>query len=236
MRLLVTRPELDGEQTAAQLRARGHEVSVAALIAIESIPDADLGAGPWTGIIMTSANAARAVEGHPRLPELQSLPVYAVGRRTAEAAHRAGFAEIVSADGDADDIIRLVAARSGGSGVLLYLAGADRAKDVAGALAGKGVTVETAVVYRAAELGAFPASVRTALLEGRLDGVLHYSRRSAEIYLNAARRAGLLDSALRPSHYCLSKQVAEPLLAAGAPKVVIASRPEEATMMALIAP
>ena len=46
--------------------------------------------------------------------------------------------------------------------------------------------------------------------------MLHFSRRSAEAYVDAARAAGLLANALKPIHFCLSAQVAEPLAQAGA--------------------
>ena len=39
MRLLVTRPEQDGERTAAALRARGHEALLAPLMRIEAAAD-----------------------------------------------------------------------------------------------------------------------------------------------------------------------------------------------------
>src|SRR5438128_1809813 len=64
MRLLVTRPAPDGERTAAVLRARGHEVLLLPLLRVEFIPDAPLGPGPWDGVLMTSANAARALAVH----------------------------------------------------------------------------------------------------------------------------------------------------------------------------
>ncbi len=87
------------------------------------------------------------------------------------------------------------------------------------------------VVYRAAMALGFPPAVRAALVAGRLDGVLHFSRRSAEAYLDCARTAGALDRALAAVHSCLSRQVAEPLMAAGAAKVRIAARPEEAALI-----
>lgn len=237
VRLLVTRPDPDGEQTAAGLRARGHEVLVSPLLHIEALPDADLGAGPWTGIIMTSSNAARALAQHPRCGELTRSPVFAVGRRTAAAARAAGFAEIVSAEGDTEELIGVIRVRyHAANAALLYLAGADRAADVAGALMAGGLRVDTAVVYRAVAARELPAAVRTALLAGGIDGVLHFSRRSTEIYLNCAERAGLLDKGLAPSHYCLSRQVAEPLVTAGARKVAVAARPTEAALLDLIGP
>ncbi|MGE0260795.1 MAG: uroporphyrinogen-III synthase [Alphaproteobacteria bacterium] len=237
VRLLVTRPEPESEETAARLRARGHDVLVAPLLRIELTPDAHIGAGPWSGIVMTSRNAARAIERHPCFSELCGLPVFAVGRRTAAAARSAGFSDVLSADGDADDLVRLIVARRATVvGRLLYLAGADRASDVTGALRAAGLPADTVAIYRAVAADEFPDAVRTALAAGELDGVLHLSRRSAESYLACARRDGLLVRALLPKHYCLSAQVAEPLIAAGARKIAVAPRPDEAALIELLTP
>ena len=230
MRLLVTRPDPDSEETAARLRAHGHDALIAPLLRIEPAPDAEIGAGPWSGIIMTSRNAARAIERHPGFAELRRLPIFAVGRRTAAAARSAGFSDVQSADGDADDLVRLIRARQPAvAGRLLYLAGVDRAADVAGELRKAGLSADTVAIYRAIAAEEFPAAARTALAACELDGVLHLSRRSAETYLACARRDGLLDRALLPKQYCLSAQVAEPLIAAGARNVAIAPRPSRSS-------
>jgi len=235
MRLLVTRPAPDGDRTAATLRARGHDVLVAPLLRIEALPQADLGAGPWAGVLLTSANAARVLEQLARGPELLRLPAFAVGQRTAQAARAAGFGEVVSADGNAVDLALLVAASARGRGEpLLYLAGEDRAADIASALMAQGVPVQTAVIYRAVAATHFPPFVWAALSLGRLDGVLHYSQRSAEIYVNCAKRAGVLDRARALSHYCLSSAVAAPLVVEGAATIRIARRPDEAALVDLV--
>jgi uroporphyrinogen-III synthase len=117
---------------------------------------------------------------------------------------------------------------------LLYLAGEDRAGDLAGDLALAGVVVTTAILYRAVKADSLPAPVREALVAGSLDGVLHFSRRSTDVYLECARAAGVLDKALAPYHYCLSQQVAEPLAMAGAGRIRVAHRPEEAALVALV--
>ncbi len=231
MLLLVTRPASDAERTAARLRARGCDVLLAPLLDVELIGDADVGSGPWSGLVMTSANAARAVAQHERRAELLRLPVFVVGRRTADAARAAGFGEVASANGDEKDLAGLIRGRARLGTPLLYLAGEDRAGGLAAELAADGVEVRTVVVYRAAKALGVPPAVRAALAAGRLDGVLHFSRRSAEAYLDCARTAGALDRALAAVHCCLSRQVAEPLMAAGAAKVRIAARPEEAALI-----
>lgn len=233
MRLLVTRPEPDNERTAALLRARGHEVLLAPLLRIETIPGADLGPGPFAGILLTSANGARALAMHPRRPELLALPVLGVGRSSAEAARQAGFADAASADGDGGDLVRLAAMRFAGNSLpLLYVAGEDRARDLPAELARQGLALRTVVAYRAAAATEFPPAVQAELGAGRIDAVLHFSRRSVETYLACA--AGALKPAITPAHYCLSERAAAPLRAAGATKVQVAPQPEEAKLLALI--
>jgi len=234
VRLLVTRPKPDAERTAAALRGRGHSVIVIPLLHIEVAGGAEIGHGPWTAILVTSANAAAAIARHERFAELRTLPVFAVGERSAQAMRAAGFGDVTSAGGDVAVLARLVAEQLKPGSPLLYLAGADRSGDLAGALSAHGFVVHTAVVYRAVAADVFPPTA-TEALAGGIDGVLHFSRRSAQTYVNVARAAGLGESALRKlAHFCLSAQVAEPLAQAGAPDVRVAPEPTEAALTALI--
>lgn len=237
MRLVVTRPLPDGERSAAALRARGHDVLLAPLLRVEPVvadPALDF-AGPWAGVIVTSANALRAIEG--KSGPLARLPLYAVGARTAEAAREAGFTTVHAADGDAHDLVRLIAAQTGAnagaaSGPLLYLAAEQRAADLEAELQPRGVPVTTRVVYRTLTLP-LPQPLADALAAGRIDAVLHYSKRSAEAFLAGASVTGLHAQALGPRQICLSAQVAAPLAAAGAKNIAIAETPAETAMISL---
>ena len=233
MRLLVTRPEPDGARTAAALRARGHVATLAPLLRIETDPTAELGPAPWRAVLITSPNAARAVAAHHRKAELLALPVFAVGRRSAQAAGAAGFSRVESADGDAQDLVRLVAARTA-PGLLLYLAGQDRAADLADGLAARGFTTHTAVVYRAVAVSEFPPAIRAALAAREIDGVLHYSARSAQAFVSAAATAGIDVNALNTRHYCLSAQVAGVLRQAGVADLAVAPHPDEPALFGLL--
>ncbi len=235
MRLLLTRPEPDAQRTAAALRAQGHDVITAPLLRIEPAPEAQFDTGPWAAILITSANAAPAVAVHARMTELLALPVFAVGRRSADAMAAAGFADVTSADGNVSELVRLVGARLRPPARLLYLAGEDRSGDLAGDLRARGFAVETVVIYRAVAATSLPPAAAQALTGGGVDGVLHFSRRSAEVFVDAARAAGVLESALQAAHYCLSAPIAEPLAKAGAADIRVAERPNEALLLALIA-
>src|SRR5215216_4341033 len=110
MHLLVTRPAVDADRTAQALRARGHTVTLAPVLHIETIADAALSEGPFAALVMTSANAARAIQRHPRRADFCPLPVFTVGAQTEAAARAAGFARVTSADGGLPDLVRLIAA------------------------------------------------------------------------------------------------------------------------------
>jgi uroporphyrinogen-III synthase len=228
MRVVVTRPQADSERTAAALEALGHEVLVAPLMRVEPVA-VDL-AGTWSAIVITSANALLAVPA--TADGVKTLPVFAVGDRSAEAARGTGFAEVSSASGDIKDLVRLVAARAvGAKAPVLYLAGEDRSGDLVAQLAAHGIDAEMKVVYRVvAEV--FPPVLAAALESGDVDAVLHFSRRSAELFVEGARLSGVAGPAEDVRHLCLSSQVAEPL--AGASRIAVAARPEEAALVALL--
>jgi uroporphyrinogen-III synthase len=89
------------------------------------------------------------------------------------------------------------------------------------------------IVYRTMTTG-FPPELFNAVERREIDAVLHFSRRSAENYLAGAKAAGLMAQALAARQLCLSRQVAEPIAAAGAADVAIAGRPDEASLLALL--
>ena len=198
--VLVTRPDPDNAATAATLRARGHEVLLAPALRFEPIPLSIADAAEYAAVIVTSANALRAVapqlEGHPLL----KLALFAVGAQTAAAARRAGFAAVISADSDAEGLRECVlrsvrTAPAEDPRPLLYLAGADISRDLAGELGARGIEVVTRTTYRMVPVAHLPPEICDAFNASRIAAVLHYSARSARAFLEAARTAGVVISA-----------------------------------------
>lgn len=232
LRLLVTRPEPDAQRTATVLRARGHDVLVMPMLRVERI-DTDFGVGPWAAVLMTSANAVRAIAGHREFGALRALPTLVVGEQTRVVAEAAGFADVASANGDAEALARLVVARlSPGPIPLLYLAGEQRTADFEAALRAHSFDVRTVAVYRTVAATEFSQTIKDAFASGEIDGILHFSRRSAEAFVAAAEAAGALGNALTARHYCLSAQVAT-ALANKAAGIEVAAHPSEAALLAL---
>ncbi len=239
MVVLVTRPSPDNETTAATLRARGHEVLLAPALRFEPIPLPALAEADYAAVIVTSANALRAVATQLKHHPLVELPLFAVGEQTASAARRVGFAKVISADGDAEALRELVAhsvrtASADATRPLLYLAGADISRDLAGELGARGLEVVTLTTYRMAPVAELPREVSDAFAANRIEAVLHYSTRSAQAFLEAARSAGVEISALAIPQFCISGSVAQVLREAGAARVAVAAAPnEEALLTAL---
>jgi uroporphyrinogen-III synthase len=232
MAVLVTRPHPDDEATAGALRARGFEVLQAPMLRFEPVPFHDDADARYGAIIVTSANALRAIAPHLAGSRLLKLPLFAVGEHTASAARDAGFGEVMTAKGDAAVLRDLVLAsvktrQLKKAATLLYLAGADLARDLAGELSEKGFTVVTHTTYRMIPASSLPREICDAFVANRIEAVLHYSRRSARAFLEAARSGGVEISALALPQCCISSAVASILRDAGATQVTAAAEANE---------
>jgi uroporphyrinogen-III synthase len=232
MAVLVTRPYPDNETTAEALRARGFEVLLAPMLRFEPLAFAGDAEIDYGAVIATSANALRAIERQLAASRLRKLPLFAVGEHTASAAVRAGFSKVIAAKGDAaglrDLVLESVRAKLlKKAAVLLYLAGADLSRDLAGELGERGFSVVTQTTYRMIPVTSLPRAACDAFTANSVEAVLHYSRRSAHAFMDAVRADGVEISALAIPHCCISATVAAVLRDAGAAQLMVAATPDE---------
>jgi uroporphyrinogen-III synthase len=230
-RMLVTRPEPDAQSTLARLDALKIE-GVAAPLMVHQTLDVSLPqAEGFTAMVVTSANALRALAERNMLERYRGLPVFAVGERTAREARLMGFERVSSAAGALHDLVNAMAI-SRLPGPVFYPTGRHGSGDLAQALAPLGIMVVTARVYDMVAVDALPQGIFEGLADGTIDAVLHYSRRTAEIF---ATLANGLDRGQRrqTAMLCLSETVAEPLLENHFNRISLADRPDEDAMMAL---
>ena len=145
--LLLTRPEPQATRFARRLVTTYGDslrVVISPLMRPRYLQPA-LPNRPYTALILTSetgAEAARRISAAGQgLPQL----AYCVGDRTASVAAACGF-QPVSAQGDADALVALIAGQ-GGTGPLLFLHGAETRGTVAERLNSAGIETDSAVVY-----------------------------------------------------------------------------------------
>jgi len=225
MRLLVTRPADQAERTAQDLRALGCLPIVAPVL--EIVPTgAPLPQGAFDLVLATSAQAFAGVKP---TAELVALPFACVGEKTAAAGRGAGFS-LAHAAPDVEalaDFLRTgKAAKSA-----LYLAGRERRSTLEETLRAAGWRVEIVETYAALPVQAWPEDILAALDAGEIDGVLHYSPRSAALALALIGR----EHAHRLRHFCLSPAIAA-VCRDWAPdeRVFAASQPDEEALITLL--
>jgi uroporphyrinogen-III synthase len=219
----ITRARPGALATAERVAALGFEAIVDPLLSVEPL-DAEIDLTHVAGLAFTSANG---VEAFARLSGDRSLPVFAVGRATAKAAHGAGFASVSSADGDVEDLCRLVAA--GAAGPVLWAGAKEPAGDLVGMLRGCGVMAKGVAVYETLERT--PSDEILTRLDAPTTALLHSPRAAHAL---AALLRGRSVSGL--SVLCLSEAVAAPLQGLSELRsVAFAPRPDETALLELLA-
>jgi uroporphyrinogen-III synthase len=233
MRLIVTRPEPEASHTAEALRARGHDILIAPMMHAHFFePPSVASKTQPAAILFTSAQAARAVGGWPQQAAWVDVPVLTVGDHTADIARAAGFGDVRSAAGDAAalaDLVRATIPIEAGS--LLYPAAVDRSSEWTEALEQAGYEIDLIETYAMVAASKIPDEVLEALKAGSVDGVLFYSRRTADIFMTMVERDGKRSAAAKLRFFAMSQRVAEPLAGYA---VAVAARPEEASLWALL--
>jgi len=235
MRLLVTRPQPDTDAQAEKLNALGHEVIAAPLLEVEFLEFSPLPLDAAQALIATSRNGLRALASSPELQATLKLPLYAVGKATADLARELGFNEIHQGPGTAEELVPLIASECDpGAGALIHLAGERQAFDLKTALEDKKFKVEQPVVYRVLLADSFAEGAREALGKSTLDGVILMSPATAQTYVALVDASDLRHRAAKLTYFCLSHAVAEPLKAFDDARILIAGSPREDDLLALI--
>ena len=229
---LVTRPREDAEPVARALAGRGIAVMIEPLLGIEPVPGVTVDPTGLQGLLVTSANGARALA---RLLPGRDLPVWAVGDSSARVARELGFASVHSAGGDVEDLAALVAAGADpAAGALLHAAGETVAGDLSGRLAAHGFAVRRETLYRAVAATALSPDLCQALRAGAIDLALFFSPRTAATFATLVTDAGLGETLSRVVAYGLSGNVTARLAALPWAALRKAAEPTLAALLAAV--
>ena len=235
MLFLVTRPEPDGSKLKTMIESLGHEAIVEPLMEPEFLPGAIEDLNGVTALIATSRNGLRALALSPHLRDALGIPLFAVGRGTADEARRLGFERIAVGPGSVSGFAAGIAGTlDPADGLILHLAADVRAGDLAGELDQLGFRVLQPIVYRMKAAEALSESMREAIGDGDIEGVVLMSPRTARIYAGLIRHHRLTDAAAEVVHVCLSDAVARSLAPLGDVPVEVADGPSMGALMELI--
>ncbi|RFB78202.1 uroporphyrinogen-III synthase [Methylovirgula sp. 4M-Z18] len=230
MRILVTRAQEDAARTAERLNALGQEVLLAPVLDIVPTGEA-CPRGAFDALALTSAHALGAVDPAD-VHDFFAADLFVVGDRGAQMARKIGFTGPIEVAVDAAalaaDILRAAPRR------VLYLAGRERKPGFEAALAQAGISLQVWETYDARAALMVPPAVLNALAQGQIDAVLHYSRRSAEIFRDLILAANLRAPLNELHHHCLSADVADALAQVPAIRMHIAAAATEEALFATL--
>ncbi|SDA53576.1 uroporphyrinogen-III synthase [Mesorhizobium qingshengii] len=233
LRVLVTRPEPGASRTMSLLRDRGFEPILLPLTETVAMPvAADLPKAGAAAVAITSANAVRHAPKEV-IAALAALPCHAVGKRTAEAALKAGFLSVSVGPGDAEALADSLAGDVPGKTVV-YLCGRVRFPAFEQRLEAAGVPVQAVETYDTLAID-YPDDAVLARLSGQpADAVLLYSAKAAQTLQALTSRPTLQRLFEKTWFFALSARIAAALDNIAGERLRVAERPDEETLLALL--
>lgn len=213
--LLVTRPEPGNSATIARAAALGFDAHAAPLFAAQAIPWTAPSPARYDALLLTSAQAVRLAG--PQLARLATLPVYAVGSATADAATAAGLTVVQTGGADAQSLLDDMT--SGQPARILWLCGRERSE-----FDPRGSTLEPVACYAVDPVEPPPAWAQLVAAPAVL---LAHSARAAQRIADLAgpQREHLVLVAISPSVATAA--------GAGWAEMAASAQPTDAGMLAL---
>jgi uroporphyrinogen-III synthase len=225
--VLITRPRQDSLLLKAEVEALGYAVMIEPLLAIAPIDQPALDLDDAQLLVLTSAHAVPALGERAR-----TYPIYAVGEATAAAARAAGCARVHAAEGNVDNLARLIVENCRSSdGSVLHLSGEVIRGGLAEILNEHGFHYRRHLAYRAIPASRLSAATIDAWQRRVIRAVLLFSPRSAEILVALLRRHRLERHVDSTAAICLSENTAMPCKGLAWKDIRPAARPDRAALL-----
>lgn len=231
MHLLMTRPEPDATFSAKKLRTKGYSILINPVLETRFSKE-PIAWKKGVDFVVTSRNGMRALNALATDEMRREARLFSVGDATADLAEAAGFTMVLSASGAVEDLVYTVLEEQPTR--LVYVCGRDRKGNLEVRLRANGIAVDLAERYRAEFASAFRPSVINAFQTGALDGVLLYSRRTAEAFAALIDRHQLSYSTKKIAYFCLAKTVASVFDGVRGIDLHVAERPDERSLFEAI--
>lgn len=233
LRVLVTRPEPGAWRTARRLQDMGFQPLVLPLTETVVLPaDAGLIPDEAVAVAVTSANAVRHASKEV-VTALAALSCHAVGKRTAEAARKAGFLSVIEGSGDAEALADSIAAGLSGK-TIVYLCGRVRFPVFEERLEVAGVQVRAVETYDTLPVRYSDETILALLSSQPVDAVLLYSAKSAAAMQLLANRPALQRALEKTWVFALSARIAAAFNDGTGKAIRIAAQPDEEALLALL--
>ena len=182
MHILLTRPLEDCSEMILKFRSLGHQVSHLPLINVESLKYEEIKFSDYKGIIFTSANAIKFLD-FKNIDK--KLLCFCVGSATEKKARSVGFQNVISAEGNVNNLKELILQNfDSKDGKLIYVSGEIISFDLDQQLLKQGYSIQRIVNYKTNHNKKFDENFVNELKLKIPDMVYIYSQNSASSFLS----------------------------------------------------
>jgi len=182
MHILLTRPLEDCSEMILKFRSLGHQVSHLPLINVEPLKYEEIKFSDYKGIIFTSANAIKFLD-FKNIDK--KLLCFCVGSATEKKARSVGFQNVISAEGNVNNLKELILQNfDPKDGKLIYVSGEIISFDLDQQLLKQGYNIQRIVNYKTNYNKKFDENFVKELKLKIPDMVYIYSQNSASSFLS----------------------------------------------------
>lgn len=209
--LLITRPEPDAKNSAMRFEKAGFNVVAEPILKIEPLIQANESAidkESYEALLITSRNAIRIAT--PIIAK--DTPILCVGSKTMAVIREFGFENVTHIEGNSDDLANFISKNySKKIKKMLWLCGKHHNSAFLSQLETNGYKIEQKIVYQANATDHLSAKLVQRMQNRAIDGVLFYSKRSAQMFLDFVKEAHILDTLNSIYAFSLSSDIAQSL-------------------------
>ena len=204
MHILLTRPLEDSHEMILKFQSLGHKVSHMPLINIEPLKYKEPNFSEFKGIIFTSTNAIKYLN----LKKIdKKIICFCVGKATEKKARYNGFQNIISAEGNVNNLKELILQNFNSSdGKLAYISGEVISYDLNQELKLEGYNIKRIINYKAIPIEKINNDFIEKIKLKMPEIVYVYSQNSAISMLNLIKNYDLIDYWMNTNLMCLGEK------------------------------
>ena len=182
MHILLTRPLDECAEMILKFKSLGHQVSHLPLLNIVKVDYEKINFSEYKGIIFTSANAIKYLD-YKRIDK--KIFCFCVGDVTEKKARGVGFQNVISAEGNVENLKELILQNfDKKNGKLIYVSGETISVDLDKQLIKEGYDIKRVINYRTIHNDKFDNNFLKELKLNIPDMIYIYSQNSASSFLN----------------------------------------------------
>tara|TARA_Y100000389_G_scaffold68820_1_gene65358 strand:+ start:12990 stop:13691 length:702 start_codon:yes stop_codon:yes gene_type:complete len=182
MHILLTRPLDDCSEMILRFKSLGHQVSHLPLLNVDKTNYNEINFSEFKGLIFTSGNAVKFLD----IKKIdKKVLCFCVGNATEKKARAAGFQNVITAEGNVENLKELILQNfDKKNGKLIYVSGETISIDLDQQLIKEGYDIKRIINYRTYHSEKFDKNFVNTLNANIPDIVYIYSTNSALSFLN----------------------------------------------------